>query len=399
MKFPINTQVEAAALGSVIMRPALWPEVSATVNDDDFTADAHQAIYRAIRALVDAQQPIDILTVAREAKVPALLVRDIVEATPLAGAHHARAVATMAAQRRVMKIAQGIVERVAVDDPGEVVGEMIPRLQDAATTGLGHLEGPAELADAALAEMERGAPTIATGIVRLDRALGGGLHRGRLYLVAARTAVGKSAFAGNVVRRALDRDLETLLVSLEMSGVEMLTRLVADAYSVDARDLPAVVKAMASDRVQAWPLRFLARSDLAGIVATTRRLLPRLVVIDYLQLVPTGERFERRDLELAHITRTLKRLATTADVPILACAQLNRDPAKAGRAPKLSDLRESGAQEQDADVVILLDRDVDDDKRETRAILAKNRQGPTGTVDLYFDALHTRFRELTEEVA
>lgn len=397
----VDHDLEAAALGAVLITPRLWPEVSATMAEDDLASERHRAVYRAIRDLAEGSDPIEPLLVARVAGLEPLAVRAIAESCAVPGTHYARQVARMAAQRRVVAEAQRIIERAEADTDPEALADLAA-LEDAAGTGSGDLERPADLADASLAELEAEAqamPAVATGIPTLDRALGGGLHPGRLYLVAARTSVGKSAFAGTVARRALDRGTETMFVSLEMTGRDVLTRLVSDAFGSDPADVSALVDGMTSERVQSWPLWFVGRADLAGIVSHCRRVSPRLLIVDYLQLVETHMRFERRDLEIAHVTRSLKNLAVRSRVPVLGCAQLNRAPGKERRDPRLTDLRESGAQEQDADAVVLLDRDVEDGATETKLILAKNRQGSTGRTTLRFDAKHTRFGEMVRGVA
>lgn len=398
MKTPRDEEAESAALGSVLLQPSLWPQVSAIAREADFTSERHRKIHRTITSLAQAGKPIEVLSVAFAAGLDPLFVNAMQEAVTVPGLHYAQLVAQLAARRRLIAQAQALIERAnAGEDPEAIVAEALGAMHDAGWTGSGELISPEGLADAAMAEIDREATSssaLTTGFGRLDERLGGGLRSGRLYLVAARTGVGKSAFASNICRLALDESDDVLFVSLEMTGREVLTRLVADAASVDPADIPKLIREMGSDRVQSWPLHFLGRADLAGILAVTRRIVPRLLIVDYLQLVPTGQRFERRDLEVAHVTRSLKQLAVAVGIPVLACAQLSRIPEKDSRGPRLTDLRESGSQEQDADAVILLDRKVDDDAREAKLTLAKNRHGSTGSLNLYFDAVHTRFRPL-----
>lgn len=406
LKLPSDPSAERAVAGSIVIEPALYGRVAAVVRSHDFADRLPRTIFDAVTSLVSSGFPVDQVSVAAQcsAIAPEFAPLDVAAvcsevALPSSAVHHARTVARLAAQRAVIRAASAVIEQAVNDvrSPEEIVAEAAAALQDA--PGLvGDEEGPSVMADVALAEIEdesRMHPHIRTGLPSLDRMLGGGLAPSKLYVVGARTSVGKSALVANIARLALDGGSETLYVSLEMTGREVLSRLVSDAYGVDQSSSTALIAAMMNDRTQGWPLRFLGFSDLAGILAAVYRRRPRLVIVDYLQLVPTSVRFERRDLEIAHITRALKLMAVRAGVPVLACAQLNRSAVRDNRPPRLSDLRESGAQEQDADCVILLDRDVDAASSAARLAVAKNRTGPTGTVPLVFDARHTRFREMS----
>lgn len=390
-----SRDLEEAMIGAVLLRPALWPQVRQLVRAEDVTSPELRAAFAAMARLHSDGVPLDLVVVAHEAGVSPLLLHGCQEAVAVPSVEAARRVAELAARRRVAGRAQVLAEQVRDGDVdvAAAVERAFADLRDATAVGLGRLQGPSELADTLIAELETPPPLLRTGIPRLDRALGGGLHAGRLYLVGARTSVGKTALVGNIIRAALDDGRRVLAASLEMTGPEVLRRLVADACDVDPTDAAALLQALATDRVQSWPLHLIEATDLPGLVAATRSVAPALLAVDYVQLLSAGERMERRDLEIAHVTRTLKRVALECGCAVLAAAQLNRDAARTDRLPRLSDLRESGSQEQDADVVILLHRGVEEEETRAWAILAKNRHGPTGNITLHFTASRTRFVE------
>jgi replicative DNA helicase len=251
---------------------------------------------------------------------------------------------------------------------------------------------------------------VPTGFVDLDRMLNG-LKGGQLVILAARPSVGKSAFAMNILMNAANAGHGVALFSLEMSGMEMSQRMICSEADVSLQrvrdgflaktDFPRI--SMASSRLNEknlWIDETPALS-LYALRARARRLKMQhkigMIVIDYLQLMrcPSKRGEANRALEIADITGGLKQLAKELDIPIIALAQLNREAERRGE-PKLSDLRESGSIEQDADIVLLMHRNKEDPDEPTRLFVAKQRNGPVGPIELLFDGEKTRFRDCTD---
>ncbi len=326
---------------------------------------------------------------------------------------HATHLRSLAMLRRVRRLGTDLHELSELDDPSEVIARAQALLRDAGAELPRAEMTLAELVDETLRGLEDDARlgAVPTHLAGLDRALGGGMMPGRLYVLGARTSVGKSAIAGNWARLALDVGNPVLFVSLEMTGREVITRLVTDRTGLVGRPGSAehtggLIAALGEDVVQGWPLHFVgAATSIAQVMTTARDLAARdlrLVVVDYLQLLPTPATLadETRATQLAGVSRSLKLLAQELHVPVLALSQLNRESTKRpDLRPRLADLRESGALEQDGDVVMLIHRDVDKASYTAEMIVAKNRHGPTGMVPLVFDPVRLRFREATKEAA
>lgn len=246
-------------------------------------------------------------------------------------------------------------------------------------------------------------PPLTTGIQDLDELLGGGTRPGQMVVVGARPGIGKSVVATNLAVAAAQRGHGVAVCSLEMSEGELLERIFADQASVslerirEPRRLDGADQArlqQTADRIATWPLKIedAAQQTLASIrtFARDRARTPRglrLLVVDYLQLMSSTGRPESRQQEISEISRGLKLLAKELGITVLALSQLNRgSEQRAGGRPQLSDLRESGAIEQDADIVILLHRDLEDetaaDQIEFR--IPKHRGGRTGVLDLFW---------------
>tara|TARA_R100000664_G_scaffold34208_1_gene55064 strand:+ start:743 stop:2008 length:1266 start_codon:yes stop_codon:yes gene_type:complete len=251
---------------------------------------------------------------------------------------------------------------------------------------------------------------IPTGFSKLDKHLEGGLRPGRLYVIGARPGMGKSALAIHVTLQAAKRGIRTSYCSLEMTAAECASRLLAAASGIarpkEKNSLTKQEKdklAHVAKQMTAWPITFKddAQASLESVSAFFARQRAEgdlgLAVVDYLQLLNSSG-FDNRAQEIAHVSRSLKQLALEFEVPVLALSQLNRGSAKENRKPSLSDLRESGAIEQDADCVLLLDREKEID-RETDAMwmnLAKNRNSQTGVTFSTFEKPLSRFSSYVE---
>lgn len=405
----MNPLTEPATEWGVVIaaceRPPILERVSSVMLPDDLTnAGARMALEFALAATARGEIA-DKTLVARMLRLEGktdeaveLFSERYQLSIPEAAPQHAHRLHQLALLRRIRGLGGELHELSESDDPEKALldaqtilrgaSEMLPRSE----------RGPMELVDETLRAIEREDGThIPTGFPSLDRLLKGGLVGGKLYLVGARTSVGKSMFVTNIARRALDGGRDVLFVSFEMDGPEVLTRMIVERFGISEFDIPARLDAMGSEAVQSWRLRFTDKVTASSLVSRIRDLARDgldLVVLDYIQLLPTVGRHERRDLELAAASRALKLVALETHVPILMCAQLNRSPeARADRRPRISDLRESGSLEQDADVVILLHRDADAGEVETDLLVGKNRNGPTGIVDLLFQPRQQRFVE------
>jgi replicative DNA helicase len=433
---PHNLQAEAALLGATLLsRDALAASAETGLTADEFYKPAHGHIYDAVITLDRRAEAIDAVTVADELTRAGLL--DIVgglatlitlqsdtPATSNAG-RYARIVREMAQLRRLAGVAGEIAE-VAYSLPSDV-----PAAVDAAealifAVGETNLADTVVSVDTLLAEgldyldtlYQRGDTVTGTptGFYELDSLLSG-LHGGDLVVLGARPAVGKSSFALDIARHiAFDRRQPALVFSLEMSRRQITQRLIAAEARVDlARvrngrlsetDWPKLSAAVT--RMREAPLYLDDKRDvtITELRAKARRLRSRLgglgvVVVDYVQLMQAEGRNENRQIEVAQISRGLKVLAGELDVPVVALSQISRNvEQRADKRPTLADLRESGALEADADVVILLYRDelyneASADRGVAEVIVAKQRNGPTGTVKTAFLNHYAHFANMT----
>jgi replicative DNA helicase len=435
-----DLMAERAVLGAVLGQNTVLAAVAEVVHTDDFSSPAHAQIFAAMLALDGTQRPVDHLTLSEELKTrghlatiggPAYLMT-LDQVVPLASSavDYARIVKDQSVRRRLAQVGRDIVE-LASQDTGEleaILDEAERRVfQLAERKREGDLKPVRELMEQTLNLLDRmkmsssGVTGLSTGFVDLDLQLTG-LHPGELLVLAARPGVGKTSLAMNVAMHvALREERPVGIFSLEMPADQLLMRLLASAARVDMKKLRGgrltprdeekfqeVAGSLFNAPLYIDDTGALSPFDLR---AKARRLKQKnqglgLIVVDYLQLMHQKGKVESRQLEVSEISRSLKALAKELDVPILALSQLNRkvEERKGGR-PMLSDLRESGAIEQDADVVMFIHRDGDDEEDEggpggsyagrgavpVELIVAKQRNGPTGTIDLVFLSEYTRF--------
>jgi len=433
---PQNAEAEAMLLASLMAADTYVAEALSVVARDDFYREGHRAVFRAIEALFGVGEPIEPITVIERLTKDGELERaggrvavlDLME-TPFIAASfrtYAQMVRETAIQRRLLQVGQQI-EKMVVQREGETAA----MLQEAETLvyGLSQKDVRGDFARAhelvirgierltAAEESGTGLTGVATGFVDLDRIVGG-LQPGNVIVVAARPSMGKTALAlGMAEHAALTQERSVAIFSLEMSGDELIQRLLASSAIVDAGRIRAGRLApedwsrigRAADRLSAARL-FIDDSEgvsVGEMRSKTRRLKSRdgldLVIVDYIQLMEgtSHRRDENRVQELSNISRGLKMLARDLEVPIVCVSQLNRAPdARTDKRPMLSDLRESGAIEQDADLVLMIYRDdYYDENSEDRGIaevnVAKNRHGPTEKVKLTFRGSYAKFDNLT----
>lgn len=420
--FPHNLDAESSVLGAILISPDLLNLVVPILKERDFFPQSHRDIYRAMLALTERGEAVDILTVANEVDqndVSGSYVSSLVDAVPDVAnvEHYARIVKEKSTLRRIILASQratkeGFAEQKSAQELlGDLTREVFGITEDAVTGGFDRIGEitKVNLDVIDMAQESKALSGVPTGYDQLD-SMTSGLQAGDLIVLAARPSVGKTALSLNIAQHAAVRAKKSVgFFSLEMSKEQVGFRVLCSEADVDAKK---VRDGYASDI--ALRRLVLAQTELASaklfvddaavasvpeIRAKAQRLKREhgldLVVVDYLQLMASHGKADSRNHEVAMITRGLKLLAKELKVPILALSQLSRNselrnPTGNGR-PQLSDLRDSGAIEQDADVVIFLWRkdyyaDDPDKKGMTELIIAKQRNGPIGEFPLYFAA-------------
>jgi replicative DNA helicase len=428
---PHNLRAEEAVLGAMLLSREAIAEVVEILDPDHFYKPAHGHVFDAILALYGSGQPVDAVTVAEELRRAGLLdaiggpgvLLDVQAGTPAIGnaRYYARIVEEHALLRRLIRVSSDIAE-VAYSVPEDVtkaVDDAEARMFEVAQRRVSNTVAPIkELLSANLDRLEmlyeRGDAItgIPTGYLDLDELLSG-LQPNALYVVGARPAMGKTAFAlGMASHCSVHSAKPCLIFSLEMSQQELSQRILCSEALVDATrvktgrldeaDWNRISHAVG--RLAEAPLYIddNPHTTVMEIRAKARRLQSRvgelgMVVVDYVQLMSGRSNAESRQVEVAEISRNLKILARELQAPVVALAQLNRQlEQRQDKRPLLSDLRESGSLEQDADVVMFLYRDevydpASPDKGMAEVIVAKHRNGPTGRVKLAFRGQYTRF--------
>ncbi|MBA2765147.1 MAG: replicative DNA helicase [Thermoleophilaceae bacterium] len=434
---PQNLEAETAVLGSILVSDRVLDEIMVDVRlrPEDFYRERHGHVFAAMLELKDGSEPVDALTVCEALTRSGLLelvggedyVHSLPTAVPLASSapHYAKIVRENAKLRGLLAAAQQIQEdvlersgdttqlidqaesalfRIALDDESqavrpieEVLHEELDRLEKVSRQGL-------EIS---------GTPT---GFHELDD-LTGGFQPGNLIVIAARPSMGKSALVTNMAENAsVDFSKGVALFSLEMSEVELAQRFIASQAKLNGDDLrkgrvkeerwPKILRA--TEALASSPLFVDDSSDLGihELRAKARRLHMKqpnglgLIIVDYLQLMRAEDPRVGRVEQIGQMSRGLKILARELMVPVIAVSQLSRAPElRPDKRPMLSDLRESGQIEQDADVVIFVYRDEYYDKESERPgeadlIVAKHRNGPVGEVSLAFLSKHPKFANL-----
>jgi len=431
---PQDVHAEQSVLGGMLLSKDAIADCVETLKAVDFYRPAHESIYDAVLNLYGRGEPADAITVADELTKRGELSRvggqaylhQLIASVPTAAnaGYYAQIVAERAVLRRLVEAGTRIVQMGYGQGGGDV--EDIVNAAQAEVYSVADKRGRddyhaiGDLLEATVDEIEHAAGRsgeligVPTGFTDLDQ-LTNGLHPGQMIVVAARPAVGKSTLGLDIARTAAIRHkLATVVFSLEMSRTEITMRLLSAEAQIQLQtmrkgtmrdeDWPRLARTMGD--VSDAPL-FIDDSpnmSLMEIRAKCRRLKQRdnlkLVIIDYLQLMSSGKRVESRQQEVSEFSRALKLLAKELEVPVIAISQLNRGPEqRTDKRPQMSDLRESGSIEQDADMVILLHRESlyeRESPREGEAdlIVAKHRNGPTSTIVLAFQGHYSRFTNM-----
>ncbi|HTZ16816.1 MAG TPA: replicative DNA helicase [Dissulfurispiraceae bacterium] len=433
---PQNIEAEQAVLGAIIIDNEALPKSLEILAQDDFYRESHRRLYRAMLDLFDKNEPVDIVTVADYLKKSGDLdvVGGIAYLSTLADSvptsanirYHARIVREKALLRNLIRTATNITTRVYEDssDADEIVDNaerMIFEIAEQRTkTSFASMKDVIKDTFKMIEQLydkKEAITGVPSGFKDLDE-LTSGFQPSDLVIVGGRPGMGKTAFALNVAQHTAMQMREPVAIfSLEMSKEQLVMRMLCSESMVDSarvrkgfigkEDWPKLTSA--AGRLADAPI-FIDDSSAMTVLeirAKARRLKMEhggigLVVVDYLQLMRSRGNFERREQEISEISRSLKALAKELRVPVIALSQLNRSvESRHEKVPTLADLRESGAIEQDADVIIFLYRDEVYNKnspnnRGTADIhVAKQRNGPTGIVKLQFAASCTKFHDLT----
>jgi len=433
---PQNIEAECGVLGSIIIDPEAIVQVAEFLFPDDFYRDAHRTIYEVILQLYEQREPADFITICDELERRnklenvggASYITSLINQVPTSGnvEYYGRIVERNAILRRLIEAAGQIAAiayqeedaDIALDKAEQLIFHISQRharsdfslLRDILSEYMNKLDQ--------LHERRGTIVGVPTGFTDLDHLMGG-LQKSDLIILAARPAVGKTSLALTMAHNtAIKHQRSVAIFSLEMSKEQLVQRLLSMDAGIDQQRLRTgwieddewerIVFAMGTlSEANIWI------DDTAGISTVEMRSKARrlqaehgidLIIVDYLQLMQSmsgsGKRNENRVQEISEISRNLKGLARELNVPVLALAQLSRAvESRQSKVPQLSDLRESGSIEQDADIVMFIYRDdvynpETERKNIADIIIAKHRNGPVGEVSLYFQASQTRFHDL-----
>ena len=431
---PQDLHAEQSVLGSMLINKDAIADCLEVVKAHDFYRPAHELIFDAVLDLFGRGEPADAITVADELSKRGDITRvggqaylhQLIQSVPTAAnaGFYAEIVHERAVLRRLVEAGTRIVQMGYAQGEGDI-DDIVNRAQ-AEIYSVAEVRGSedysilGDLLNETMEEIEAASGRsdemigVPTGFIELDE-LTNGLHPGQMIVVAARPAVGKSTLGIDIARAAaIKHNLATAVFSLEMSRTEITMRILSAEATIQLQDLRKGLKsqdqwnklARIMGKISDSPL-FIDDSpnmSLMEIRAKCRRLKQqhnlKLVIIDYLQLMSSGKKVESRQQEVAEFSRALKLLAKELEVPVIAISQLNRGPEqRTDKRPQMSDLRESGSIEQDADVVILLHRDRSDPERDGEAdvIVAKHRNGPTKDIVLAFQGHYSRFNNMARD--
>jgi replicative DNA helicase len=434
---PQNTESEKALLGSIMLRPEALVEIMDILRPEAFYADKHRTIFQAMMDLYEKREPIDLLTLSSKLKESVDLDRiggvsyltELVNTVPSASnaEHYAEIIGKKHTMRRLIEASDHIAN-LGYDEAGvleEILDKAEKKIYDVTSKNLSgkYVEIQSVLGEA-MSRLERLHNTkdeirgVPTGFKDLDFKLSG-LQNSDLVILAARPSMGKTSLALDIARNAAIRhNIPTAIFSLEMSTQQLVDRMLAAESRVDAWKLRTGKLTLDSEfdsiRASLDPLSKAplyiddqAANNILKMRSVVRRLKHEkklgLVIVDYLQLMSPvqtkgGDNVVQQITEISH---SLKQLAKEFDIPVLALSQLSRAVESRGGRPRLSDLRDSGSIEQDADVVIFIHREQNEDgggKKQTAEILIeKHRNGPTGKIDLHFDQDKSSFQSIDKD--
>lgn len=437
---PFSSVAEISVLGGMLLDGSAVDKATELVQDHMFFREAHRRLFRAMLRLSERGDVIDVITLSEELRKTGELdaagglsyLAELLDAVPTAAniEYHAKIVREKALLRHLIEAASSIIREVydqgersveeVLDEAEQRVFQVSQSHERGGFVRIKEILWPTFEHIEHLQESKSGITGVPTGFPDLDR-MTTGFQRGDLCIVAARPSMGKTSWVLNVAQTAsIEHNIPVAIFSLEMSKEQLVQRLLCSEGRVDSQRLRR--GQLSSDEYQ----RLAAAAghlntasiwidDSPGntvleMRAKARRLMAEskfgVLIVDYMQLMASHRSSESRTQEVSEISRGLKALARELDVPVIALSQLSRAPEqRTDRRPQLSDLRESGSIEQDADLVMFLyrpeyyfgptDKDGNSIEGKVELIVGKQRNGPTGTVDLFFHKAYTRFDSVT----
>ena len=440
---PHSIEAEQSVLGGLMLDNQAWDRISDQIVEQDFYRDEHRRIFRQIRKLLENARPADVVTVAEgldaagdaERTGGLAYLGELAANTPSAA--NIKRYAEIVRERSVLRQLVATADEIAGDALNPLGRDAVTLLDEAerkifaiAEAGAGHNEGFIHINPLLTQVVEkiqelhdRDNPSDITGVpsgfVDLDQKTSG-MQPGDLIIVAGRPSMGKTAFAINIAEHvAVETGLPVGIFSMEMGGTQLAQRMLASIGRLNSQNLRTGRMnddewsrlSFALGKLHEAPIYIDETGGLspANLRARARRLARQyggklgLLVIDYIQLMSGNRQGENRATEVSEISRAIKTLAKELHVPIIALSQLSRKvEERTDKRPMMSDLRESGAIEQDADVILMMYRDEyynrenPDNKGMAEVIIGKQRNGPTGTVRLAFLGQYTRFESLAQ---
>lgn len=431
---PHDETAERSVIGSMIIDQDAITVASEMLDAEDFYQPKYGVMFQTIVELYNLGKPVDLIMLQAKLKEKDVsselyeldFISGLIDAVPTSAnvRHYAQLVREKATLRRLIKVTEDIANNcyvdkeaadVLLDSTEKKIYDLLQKRDVKETVDIRELVISSLEGIEAASKNHGGVTGVATGFIDLDYKTAG-MQPADLVLIAARPSMGKTAFVLNIAEHAaLKMRVPTVIFSLEMSAVQITNRILAMNARVDAQkmrtgNLSDADWAKLHESAVAIAEAPLIIDDTPGITISEMRSKCRqykyekgvgMIIIDYLQLMSAGHRVESREKEISEISRALKALARELKCPVLACSQLSRAvEQRPDKRPMLSDLRESGAIEQDADVIMFIYRDEyynknqEDNKGLAEIIIGKQRNGPTGTVVLKSQLEYTRFNNL-----
>ena len=426
---PHNIDAEQAVLGGILINDDAFNQVVDILSSEDFYREAHAHIFRGMVTIYNKDEPVDVITLSHALREGGILEKvggtdylaSLAEATSTSAGivYHAEIVRDLSTRRGLINQCAHISEACFqfTNDTEEVLDLAEQSIFEIAERNVEQVFFPlSEVVKESFKKIENTTGSnitgVPTGFTDFDN-LTSGLQPSDLIIIAGRPSMGKTALALNIASNAaFESKTGVAIFSLEMSRLQLGTRLLGSDAMIDAsrirkgflQDDDHLRLIDSANRLSELPIYIDDSSGLSALElkAKARRLKKRydigLIVIDYLQLMQSRKSSESRQLEISDISRSLKALAKDLDIPVVAAAQLNRKVEdRPNKRPLLADLRESGAIEQDADLILFIYREylynqTEENKGKAEIILAKHRNGPTGKVDLTFREQYTKFQ-------
>ena len=442
-KLPMSLEAEQAVLGAILIKPEAFAEITGILHAEDFYLEEHKKIFIALQSMFLSSRSVDTVTLVntlvsqgayRDSESGILYLTQLAEAVPTAA--NIKDYAKIVHDKAILRALIGACDDISADAYGEegevetILDASAQKIFDIAqkkdSREFKHIRDVMQVVYRDLQELSENPDKISgvrTGFSALDSVLVQ-LGKGDIVIVGARPGMGKTSFAMNIATQVAKSEKKAVAVfSLEMSAEQLALRMLASEALVDSRTLRSGRILPEDWQRLADATNMLAGCDIliddsTGVTPTDMKAKLRrvenlgMIVIDYLQLMQSGKKIENRAQEVGEISRNLKIMAKDLGVPVICCAQLSRNPEGRGNAtkkPMLSDLRDSGSIEQDADIVLFLYRDeyykttdagaakaAEEAANTAEIIVAKNRHGAVGTVTMGWNAQFTKFRTLDE---